>query len=408
MRNSFTVSKTSLIVTMIFLTQFITLPYFAWYNVVKYIAIVIVGVYVCIRYKKVDKRKYALINMISVIFCGMLLWTSFQNRNQIASRNPFLAAIVFSALFMVFLLFMEIMIENNKVDHILNIFYRLTIIILFINDILIFVYPNLYLSFGENYFIGTKFEVIYLHFLSICLYMIKEKNKKFKNVVTIGMLIWTFFIGLQIKCSTGLVGAAFLVVLIIAINKKEEMFLNPLFYAGVQAICFGFVFFCENVLSSPNVQNFIVNILGKNATMSGRANIYMEVPILLTSNHAWITGFGYATSYELGRKLGGFPDTQNAILEWIWYAGVPTTIIMIMLFMLILYVSRKSIEQDRRKMSALLIFLYLLTILGTVEITITQLYFSIIVCIMGVGLSRFGGVKTEEIPTIVKEVNIKR
>ena len=99
MRNSFTVSKTSLIVTMIFLTQFITLPYFAWYNVVKYIAIVIVGVYVCIRYKKVDKRKYALINMISVIFCGMLLWTSFQNRNQIASRNPFLAAIVFSALF---------------------------------------------------------------------------------------------------------------------------------------------------------------------------------------------------------------------------------------------------------------------------------------------------------------------
>lgn len=400
MRNSFTVSKSSLIAIMLFLAQFVTLPYFTWYNTAKYTTIVIAGVYVCTRYKKIAKRKYALINMLSVIFCGMLLWTSFQNRNLITNRNPFLAAIAFSALFLDFLLFMEIMIENNEVNHVLLIFYRMTIIVLFINDILIFVYPNLYLSFGENYFIGTKFEVIYLHFLSICLYMIKNKDNNFKNATALGMLIWTFFIGLQIKCSTGLVGTAFLLILMIVINKKEEVFLNPLFYAGVQAICFGFVFFCEIVLSNPTVENFIVNILGKNATMSGRANIYMKVPILLTSNHAWTTGFGYATSYELGRKLGGFPDTQNGILEWIWYAGVPTTIIMIVLFMVVLYVSRKSIEKDRGEMRAMLIFLYLLTILGTVEITITHLYFAVIVCIMGIGVSRFDGVETEEMPII--------
>lgn len=37
MRNRLIVSKTSIIAVILFLTQFVTLPYFAWYNVLKYI-----------------------------------------------------------------------------------------------------------------------------------------------------------------------------------------------------------------------------------------------------------------------------------------------------------------------------------------------------------------------------------
>ena len=163
--------------------------------------------------------------------------------------------------------------------------------------------------------------------------------------------------------------------------------MNPVFYVAVQAVCFGFVFFCDAVLNNPTVENFVVNILGKNATMSGRANIYIKVPMILTGHRAWTTGFGYANSYELGRKLGGFPDTQNGILEWIWYAGVPTTIIMLVLFMVILYISKQTMARSSEKMRYMLALLYLLTILGMVEITITQMYFAIIICIMGIGAS---------------------
>ena len=38
-------------------------------------------------------------------------------------------------------------------------------------------------------------------------------------------------------------------------------------------------------------------------------------------------------------------------------------------------------------MRYMLSLLYLLTILGMVEITITQMYFAIIICIMGIGVS---------------------
>ena len=387
MRNRLIVSKTSIIAVILFLTQFVTLPYFAWYNVLKHMSIIIVGGYIITKYKCVIRRKYALINVLAFVFGGMLLWTSFQNRNQITSRNPFLAAIVFVELLLAFLFFMEITIEEKKVPQILNIFYRMNLIVLLVNDILILAFPDLYLSFGENYFIGTKFEVVYLHFLLVCLYIIKSKDTAHKNFTVLGMLLWTFFIGVQVKCSTGLVGTAIMIILIIAINKKEDLFLNPVFYVAVQAVCFGFVFFCDAVLNNPTVENFVVNILGKNATMSGRANIYIKVPMILTGHRAWTTGFGYATSYELGRKLGGFPDTQNGILEWIWYAGVPTTIIMLVLFMVILYISKQTMARSSEKVRYMLALLYLLTILGMVEITITQMYFAIIICIMGIGVS---------------------
>lgn len=387
MNNRLIISKTSTIAMLLFLTQFVKLPYFPWYNGLKYASVMIVGGYVITKYRYVLRRKYALINVLALIFSGMLLWTSFRNQNQITSRNPFLAAIVFAALFLVLLFFMEIVIEENRAAQILNVFYRMNLIVLFVNDLLIFVFPDLYLAFDENYFIGNKFEVVYLHFLLVCLYITKSKSKKHKNLIVLGMLIWTFFIGVQVKCSTGLVGTAVMMVLIAAINKKENLFLNPAFYAAVQAVCFGFVFFCDAVLTNPMVENFVVNILGKSATMSGRANIYIRVPMILTSDRAWITGFGYGTSYELGMTLGGFPDTQNGILEWIWYAGIPTTIVMIVLFMVILYVSKQAMSERGDRMRYLLVFLYLLTILGMVEITITQMYFAVIVCIMGIGLS---------------------
>lgn len=43
--------------------------------------------------------------------------------------------------------------------------------------------------------------------------------------------------------------------------------------------------------------------------------------------------------------------------------------------------------RSSEKMRYMLALLYLLTILGMVEITITQMYFAIIICIMGIGVS---------------------
>lgn len=60
---------------------------------------------------------------------------------------------------------------------------------------------------------------------------------------------------------------------------------------------------------------------------------------------------------------------------------------MLVLFMVILYISKQTMARSSEKVRYMLALLYLLTILGMVEITITQMYFAIIICIMGIGVS---------------------
>ena len=393
MRSRLLVSKTAFLSMLLFLTQCVSLPYFPWYNLVRYGTVVLVGVYAAAGYRYWAQKKYLLVNFLALLFGGLLIGTSYPKRDQITSRDPFLAAIVFVALFVTFLLFMEIMAEKKRVRRVLNVFYNTALAVALCNDLLLWLSPDLHRAYGENYLVGTKFDVVYLHFWVVCLFIGKTADAgrdRDRKPAVLAMLAWTFYVGVRVQCSTGVVGACILLLLLWSLHRREGLFLHAAFYAGVQLLCFGFIFFCEFVLDDPTVETFIVDILGKNATMSGRANIYKNVPVLLTSHRAWMTGFGYATSYELGRRLGGFPDTQNGILEWIWNAGVPTAVVLVALFMGILHTSKKAIAENRRntRVRPFLAMLYLLTILGTVEITMAQLYFAVCVCLLGAACER--------------------
>ena len=116
----------------------------------------------------------------------------------------------------------------------------------------------------------------------------------------------------------------------------------------------------------------------------------MRVPIILTERDGWMQGMGYGSSYDLGMRYGGFPDTQNGILEWIWQVGIPTTIIMVLMFAIILTVAKKhTYYRNRKALLPLIAGAYLFTVLGTVEITIGIMYFSLMICIMCVATDTY-------------------
>ena len=98
----------SILAVLIFVTQFISLPYISWYNLLRYTTIVLVGLYVGIRIKIVLQKKYLLVNIIAVAFSFLTVFTSFLNRSREINRDPFLASIPFVASFVLVLLFMEI------------------------------------------------------------------------------------------------------------------------------------------------------------------------------------------------------------------------------------------------------------------------------------------------------------
>lgn len=385
MRISLKISISSMLAIPLFLTQFIIMPYISWYNLLRYGTIIVVGLYVGRRIRVVIQKKYLFLNVISLIFSFFTIIASYFNRSRLGDRDPFLASIPFAAAFVFFLFYMEIMAEKKKVKRVIEIFFRTALVVLLITDILIFVAPSL-LSIYGNYFVGTKFRVVYLHILTIIFYLSLNQAGKlntYKKILLILLAAWSLFIGIYVDCSTGIVGVAVLLLLLLAIKRKERLFLNGKFYCVMQALCLGFVFFYEFVLNNPTVEYFIVDILGRDITLTSRTRIYELVPLILTEHSGWMIGMGYGSSYDLGMRFAGFPDTQNGILEWIWQVGIPTTIIMVLMFAVILNISKQYMnEKNRGLLLPLIAGLYLFTILGTVEITITSMYFSIAICIM--------------------------
>lgn len=380
----------SILAVLIFVTQFISLPYISWYNLLRYTTIVLVGLYVGIRIKIVLQKKYLLVNIIAVAFSFLTVFTSFLNRSREINRDPFLASIPFVASFVLVLLFMEISADYGMIKEIIRVFFKTAVVFTVVTDILIFAVPSLFVIYNQRYFVGTKFDVVYLHMLLSVFYLTQNLDneiRSYKNIPLLLLSAWSIFIGIYVDCVTGILGTLILLLLLVIIKNREELFLNGLFYFVIQALCFGFIFFYEFVLSNPTVEHFIVNIFGRDISLTARTEVYETVPDILTKHDGWLKGMGYGSSYELGMRYGGFPDTQNGILEWIWQVGIPTTVIMILTFAFILSVSKNYMDESNRKMLLPLVAgVYLMSILGTAEITISLMYFSLVVCVMGVAV----------------------
>lgn len=387
MTRDFKVSVSSILAVLIFLTQFVSLSYFTWYNFLRYSTIVAVGIYVFARYKILIQRKYLMVNILALLFSMLTIYTSFLNKSRGAERDPFLAAIVYCASFIIFLFYMEIMAEYCMVEKTIDVFYRVALIVAVITDMLVFFAPSLF-AVNHQYFVGTKFGVVYLHLLLMVFYFasinMDESRKPNKKLLAF-LAVWSFFVGIYVDCSTGILGVLILLAFMLIINNREGLFLNSVFYSAIQILSFCFVYFYEFVLSNGTVEHFIVNVLGRDMTLTYRTVIYQKVPLILTAQNGWMKGMGYGSSYELGMKYGGLSDTQNGILEWIWQVGVPTTIVMVIMFAVIFFISKRyMVDQNRKILLAFLSGIYLMTVLGTVEITISQMYFALLVCILGI------------------------
>lgn len=386
MRGKLTISISSILMGMIFIMQFVSFPYFSWYNMMKYGIMVIMSVFIIKRYKVLLKKKYIIINSLAILFGVLTICASFINRNQVISRNSFLASIVFVVSYLLFLFFMEIMVERKKIKQTLHIFFKTAFLISILTDVIMILMPNVRSAYGWNYLVGTKFDVVYLHLLVLTLYLskinfnFKSKLKK-KRLIILG--IWSIAVAIYVQCSTGVVGVALLFLLIYIIEKREMLFLNSIVYIGLQLFCLSFVYINQFILNSSLAQTFVLNVLQRDITLTSRTRIFELVPKLLVGNTFW--GFGYGTSYELGMKKGGFPNTQNGILEWIWQIGIPSTIVMLILFASFFYFARKNINKRSKKIIIPIVaYIYMLTILGTVEITIEKVYFAVLIIVFAV------------------------
>lgn len=380
------IKKNTILAVLIYMLTFFSTTYFN-YNLLKYALIIIVGVLLISDFNGRIFHENRKINYIIICFCCIVVIFSFVNRGNL-ERNPFLASVVFVGILLEYIFVLEKFSYMGKMNLLIEVFYKMTLIVVVVTDVLAVVGNSVY-SHGGNYFIGTKFQVAYLHFFLIAFFMaykgdiLKESTKEaYVNKIKIFFYVaLTWGIALKTSTATGVVGTIVLLIFLYISYKKINLLLNAKTFCIFILLSILFVWFFEKVLSNQFITYIITQLLDKDITLSLRTMIYSRIPHIMDEH--WLMGYGFGSSYEVLMKYG-IVDTQNGILEWIEQVGIIGVIVLISWLSLAMkklntFYEKKILMQCAPLVALVYVFLFL----GTIEITLTIEVFALILIIYG-------------------------
>lgn len=374
---------------------------YAFYNPLKYAGILIIGMYILAHYRILRKKEFLQINVLLLVFSGIVLYASWINRGVVETRDPFLSAIVFSTLLIEFFLMMEITAVKGYAQSMINVFLVLTAVLTIATDVLVFLGITFDNEGGMDYIPGTKFQVMYLHFLWLALYMAKHGHKyrlKLKyRVGMIALILLSLVVSRIVDCTTGFVGAVIFAGVLFVYRRHSDALYKPPVFVGTLIVSFLLSYGLQILTMWNPIEYILVQILDKDITITSRTQIYLRVPVLLRGRY--LLGYGYGTTYELGQKLGGFPNTQNALWEWIWQCGILGTVAMLLLiYVVVRYVNKVHSKTNDSKSKYVIMLLYVFSVLAMIEITVDVSYLGYLAMLIPLSNMQEQQVKSARVP----------
>lgn len=381
------IKKSTILGIFMYLLVFFSTTYFN-YNLLKYVLILVVGMILLSDLSIRRFRKNRMLNWSVFIFCIAVVVVSFLNRNELKDRNPFLASIVFCIILLEFVLTIEKFSAMNMMRKLMKIFYGMTLIIVIVTDLLI-LFTNLQNSHEANYFNGTKFQVVYLHFFLIAFFFsykgeslrgIKKSSYVNKSLFTV-YIVLTALMAIKVRTVTGILGVVALLFFLWIAEKNINVLLNVKTFMIALLLSGLFVFFFDVVLSNHYVIYLVTRVFGKDITLTLRTAIYSILPDVMSSH--WLMGYGYGSSYEVLMRYG-YANPQNGVMEWIQQVGFVGTI-PLFVWMGIAMKRPKTDHGERKTVeyAPLVALIYVFLFLATVEITLKDDFFGLILIVYG-------------------------
>ena len=376
---------------LVYLLVFFSTTYIS-YNPIKYFLLVVVAMMIASNIKILSRNTYRGLNVGIAFFCLATLIVSYINRNGYTDRNPFLAAIVFTATLVEFVLTVEMFCQREEMQNLIKVFYRMTLLVVIATDFLI-LFTTIHLQYGGNvFFVGTKFQVVYMHFYLIS-FFIADKNVRLRtvresslnNAILVLFFIMTMTISIELGAATGIVGTVALLLFLWLNEKNIGLFLNgKIFFVALMASLL-FAVFVEVILSNSVVTYVITQLLGKDVTLTFRTLIYSMLPNIMKGH--WLWGFGYGTGYEVLMRYG-IVDTQNGIFDWIQQIGVFGTMLLAIWLCIAMKQPKNLCNINHSDVRSLTALAYVFVLLATVEITFSSKFLAIIVLLYGIKMQR--------------------
>lgn len=376
---------------LVYLLVFFTTTYIS-YNPIRYFLLVVVAMMIASNIKILSRNTYRGLNVGIAFFCIATLIVSYINRNGYTDRNPFLAAIVFTATLVEFALTVEIFCQREEMQNLIKVFYRMTLLVVIATDCLI-LFTTIHLQYGGDVFlVGTKFSVIYMHFYLIS-FFIADKNVRLRtiresslnNAILVLFFIMTMIMSIELGTATGIVGTVALLLFLWLNEKNIGFFLNSeIFFVALMASLL-FAVFVETILSNSVVTYIITQLLGKDVTLTFRTVIYSMLPNIMKGR--WLWGFGYGTGYEVLMRHG-IVDAQNGVFDWIQQIGIFGTMLLVMWLCIAMKRPKNDYKINYSDVRSLTALIYVFVLLSTVEITFSSDFLAAVVLLYGIKMQR--------------------
>ena len=376
---------------LVYLLVFFTTTYIS-YNPIRYFLLVAVAMMILSNIRILFRKTYRELNVSIAFFYLATLVVSYINRNGYTDRNPFLAAVVFVATLIEFVITVEIFCQREEMQNLIRVFYRMTLLVVMLTDFLI-LFTNMHLQYGGDVFlVGTKFSVVYMHFYLISFFFADKnielrtiRESSLNNVLLGVLLIVTMTVSIKLGTATGIVGTVALLLFLWLSERNIGVFLNSKSFFVALIASLLFAVFVEIILSNSMVTYIITQLLGKAVTLTFRTVIYSMFPNIMKER--WFWGFGYGTGYEVLMRYG-IVDAQNGIFDWIQQIGVFGTMLLAIWLCIAMKQPRNLCDINHSDVRSLTALAYVFVLLATVEITFSSKFLAIIVLLYGIKMQR--------------------
>ena len=376
---------------LVYLLVFFTTTYIS-YNPIRYFLLVAVAMMILSNIRILFRKTYRELNVSIAFFCLATLVVSYINRNGYTDRNPFLAAVVFVATLIEFVITVEIFCQREEIQNLIRVFYRMTLLVVMLTDFLI-LFTNMHLQYGGDVFlVGTKFSVVYMHFYLISFFFAYKnielrtiRESSLNNMLLGVLLIITMTVSIKLGTATGIVGTVALLLFLWLSERNIGAFLNSKSFFVALIASLLFAVFVEIILSNSIVTYIITQLLGKDVTLTFRTVIYSMFPNIMKER--WFWGFGYGTGYEVLMRYG-IVDAQNGIFDWIQQIGVFGTMLLAIWLCIAMKQPKNLCDINHSDVRSLTALAYVFVLLATVEITFSSKFLAIIVLLYGIKMQK--------------------
>lgn len=327
--------------------------------------------------------KYKYINVSLLLFCVISYVSALINFDDVNALNvlgrsggeiiDLKAQIPKSVLYqMISLLatayFIEKFSEIGKIRLMIKtVFYALLLLLVFVD---IDAFTTIDVETGNSYLIGNKFAVTYSNIYICVLYALLNPEFTRKSRILFYILaIITFLVSLHTECSTALMGIVLYIALVEFIPQHIKLKLYSLrtLFLSLFICDILFFFFTTWFLQFPIVQDFIVDVLHEDLTLTGRLIIYEKIQEAFAEN-PWL-GYGAGNSSVISVLYTGFYDAQNGLVDMFVQVGILGCIAFLsFLYSIFRYLKVYNTSITNKSVYPIIAFVYIMIAISMVEI----------------------------------------